>query len=57
MKAGTSIAQISTANSILPMLAPENSVSTSVQVHSSVVGMKDGTPGPESNREGSVEKL
>ena len=57
MKARTMVAWVSTANIILIMLVPEEGLTTSVQVHSLVVGMEDRTPDPEPRREVSVEKL
>ena len=57
MKARTVVARVSAANIVPPMLAPEEGLSMSVQVHSSVVGMEDGTPDPEPKREVSDEKL
>ena len=43
----TVVAQVSAANIVLPMLVPEEGLSTSVQVNSSVVGMEIRTPNSE----------
>ena len=51
MKARNVVAQVYTANIPLPMLVPEEGLSMSVQVHSSVVGMEDGTQYPEPKRD------
>ena len=57
MKARAIVAMASAANTILPMVAPEEGLSTSVQANSSVVRMEIRTPDPELRREVTDEKL
>ena len=57
VKDRTLVVWVSTADIILPKLAPEEGLSASVQVLSSVVGMADRTSYPEPKRDASEEEL